>query len=84
MNNIDATGHSPMRRLIAELPEAALLVMNQCVTYSHDDLNHPDLKVCGLLLLLFVCFVFVLFCFVCFLFLFCFVFVLVLLLVFFF
>ncbi len=45
MNNVDATGHSPMRRLIAELPEAALLVMNQCVTYSHQDRYHPDLKV---------------------------------------
>ncbi|XP_072032763.1 transient receptor potential cation channel subfamily A member 1-like [Amphiura filiformis] len=45
MNNCDATGHSPMRRLIAQLPEAALLVMNQCVTYSHEDLNHPDLKI---------------------------------------
>ncbi|XP_072042762.1 transient receptor potential cation channel subfamily A member 1-like [Amphiura filiformis] len=45
MNNCDATGHSPMRRLIARLPETALLVMNQCVTYSHEDLNHPDLKI---------------------------------------
>ena len=45
MNNCDATGHTPMRRLIAELPEAAALVMDQCVTRSHEDMNHPDLKV---------------------------------------
>ncbi|XP_072042795.1 transient receptor potential cation channel subfamily A member 1-like [Amphiura filiformis] len=45
MNNCDATGHSPMRRLIARLPEAALLVMDQCVTHSHEDTNHPDLKI---------------------------------------
>ncbi|XP_072034493.1 transient receptor potential cation channel subfamily A member 1-like [Amphiura filiformis] len=45
MNNCDATGHSPMRRLIAVLPEAALQVLDQCVTKSHDDMHHPQLKV---------------------------------------
>ncbi|XP_072034633.1 uncharacterized protein [Amphiura filiformis] len=46
MNNLDyATGHSPMNRLIAVLPEAALLVMDQCVKKSHDDPYHPDLKI---------------------------------------
>ena len=45
MTNYDRNGLSPMKKLIEVLPEAALQVLDQCVTKSHDDNSDPDLQV---------------------------------------
>ncbi|XP_072018517.1 transient receptor potential cation channel subfamily A member 1-like isoform X2 [Amphiura filiformis] len=45
MHNYDANGLSPMKKLIEVLPDAAVQVMDQCVTKSHDDNIDPELQV---------------------------------------
>ena len=45
MNNFDENGLSPMKRLIEVLPDAALQVMDQCVTRSSEDKDDVDLEV---------------------------------------
>ena len=45
MQTHDADGLSPMKKLIEVLPAAALQVLDQCVTKSHEDNTDPDLSV---------------------------------------
>ena len=45
MQTHDADGLSPMKKLIEVLPDAALQVLGQCVTKSHEDNTDPDLSV---------------------------------------
>ena len=52
MDNRDDNDQSPMQRLIQYVPDAAMKVLDQCVTRSHEDQHHPDMKVTFLFMLL--------------------------------
>ncbi|XP_033631150.1 transient receptor potential cation channel subfamily A member 1-like [Asterias rubens] len=45
MSNRDKQGLSPMKKLIEEMPNAAMIVMDYCVERSHKNPTHPDLVI---------------------------------------
>ena len=55
MSNRDKQGLSPMKKLIEEMPNAAMIVMDYCVERSHKNPTHPDLVVSSLPVLFCMC-----------------------------
>ncbi|XP_077980292.1 transient receptor potential cation channel subfamily A member 1-like isoform X2 [Glandiceps talaboti] len=45
INQPTVEGYPPMKRLIERLPDVALVVLDQCVTFSHSDKANPNLKI---------------------------------------
>ncbi|XP_038064294.1 transient receptor potential cation channel subfamily A member 1-like isoform X2 [Patiria miniata] len=45
LSNHSDDGVPPMKKLIKDMPDAALLVLDHCVKKSHSDPHHPDLEI---------------------------------------